>query len=725
LTETEAAERESNILAEITSLWQTDEVRRRKPTVSDEIQIGLDYHPLCLIETVSKLYEIMAAAFRQVYQVNLRARDLPGVLRFGSWIGGDRDGNPFVTSRCTREALQRARETILDAYIESVKELLRRLSLSVKQVVVTPVVLSRLQQYALLYPAADTKGREVPGFEPYRRFLGFVLHRLQLSHNDPVHPDAYSNAESFRADLELLSESLSVNRGERLRQQLLDPLIRQVLTFGFHLHTLDIRQHARVHANAVRELASIAAQEGGSRWTISPEPSLTTDAVLDSLRTVAELKKDFPPSVIESYVISGTRNVEDILSTVWLSRLCGVSVAGSPDKGDPGLRPVPLFETIEDLRRCPDICKALWSLPDYAPLLDSWGRQQEVMLGYSDSNKDGGMLTSSWELFKAQEALHKVASDCKVHLRIFHGRGGTVGRGGGPTHRAIVSQPPGAFTGSFKITEQGEVLNWKYADSVLAERNLELMIAASLEALTRPEGLLEAIPGAWSDAMESLSATAFSVYREKIINNPDILPYFEEATPVLEFELAKIGSRPARRSPLRGLSDLRAIPWVFGWMQSRHVLPAWFGVGTALERFINDKPGREAFLQKMAVAFPFFSDLVRNVELGMAKADLSIAWQYATLVSHPALRDRVFRMIAEEFERTRRAVLQVLQQSSLLETNPVLARSIRLRNPYVDPMSLIQVDLLRRKRAGEDSEELNYALAATINGISGGLRNTG
>jgi phosphoenolpyruvate carboxylase len=411
-----------------------------------------------------------------------------------------------------------------------------------------------------------------------------------------------------------------------------------------------------------------------------------------------------------------------VLGLTWLAELSGVTVRAS--SGDPGLMPVPLFESIEDLLACSEICRRLWTSPEYQRLLDSWDRRQEVMLGYSDSNKDGGMLTSAWEIYKAHRALHEVARDCGVKLRIFHGRGGTVGRGGGPTHRAITSQPPGAFEGQIKITEQGEVMNWKYSDPALSERNLELMAAASLEALSGLGGV-HADEAEWRDAMETMSQEAFAYYRERIAGNADISRYFEEATPVLEIEHAKIGSRPARRSESTGIGDLRAIPWVFGWMQSRHVLPAWFGVGFALKRFADGATENEALLKRMMAGFPLFSDLIRNVEMGMAKADLTIARLYAELVSDSTLRERVFEMIEEEFQRTRQMLLRVTGQSRLLETNQVLARSIRLRNPYVDPMSLIQVELLRRKRAGEESEELNYALAATINGIAAGLRNTG
>jgi len=386
--------------------------------------------------------------------------------------------------------------------------------------------------------------------------------------------------------------------------------------------------------------------------------------------------------------------------------------------------PVPLFESIEDLRRCPEICRQWWSSPEYAPLLDSWGRRQEIMLGYSDSNKDGGMLTSTWETYKAHRALHEVAEECDVKLRLFHGRGGTVGRGGGPTHSMIVAQPPGAFTGEIRITEQGEVMSWKYSDLVLSEWNLELMVAASLEAVAQLDPSRK-LHEHWNAAMSQMSEDAFRFYRGKIADDPEVLTYFEQATPVNELEHARIASRPARRSKSRSLDDLRAIPWVFGWMQSRHGLPAWFGVGHALSRFVEQQPENIDLAREMMQKFPLFRVMLRNVEIGMAKADLSIARLYADLVQDATLRERVFAILAEEFQLTLKMVLAVTGQNRLLETNQVLERSIRLRNPYVDPMSLVQVELLRRKRAGESTDELNYALAATINGIAAGLHNTG
>ncbi|MBA3515390.1 MAG: phosphoenolpyruvate carboxylase [Pyrinomonadaceae bacterium] len=734
LTDAEAMKREAVISAEITALWQTDEVRRRPPTVRDEIKMGLDYYSDCLIDMLPGLYEEFADAFRVVYDCKLNPDELPTFLHFGSWIGGDRDGNPFVTPDCTRDALHLARQVILDHYLAVCRELMDRLSPSERQALVTPALRDGVNQYAQRMPWVASANKTRAAEEIYRSYLDYLLVRLRATRDEPAHPNAYQDAREFADDVKLLRESLAANGGERIAELLLDPLARQVRTFGFHLHSLDIRQHARVHARAIAELSGGERASESGQIAMPASPSDETRSLLESLRTVANLKREFPPQAIRSYVISGVSKVEDILSVIWLAQLCGVRVEASRDSRggqDPGLMPVPLFESIEDLRNSPEICRKLWRSAGYAPLLDSWDRQQEVMLGYSDSNKDGGMLTSAWEIYKAHRALHAVAAECGVRLRLFHGRGGTVGRGGGPTHRAIVAQPRHAFSGSLKITEQGEVLYWKYSDAALAERNLELMVAASMEALARPAAQTDGATSeagseaAWQAAMEEMSENAFVFYRERIVENPDILTYFEEGTPVQELDHARIGSRPARRRKARGLADLRAIPWVFGWMQSRHVLPGWFGVGYALERFSGTDSDRERLLQTMTKQFDFFSDLIGNVEIGMAKADLTIARRYAGLVSDKGVRDRVFGMILEEFERTRQMILRLTGQKELLSSNPVLARSIRLRNPYVDPLSWIQFELLRRKQAGEESEDLNYALAATINGIAAGLRNTG
>ena len=739
LTAEEAEDCENNIRAEVTSLWQTDEVRLAKPTVDDEIRMGLRYFRLSLFDALPKIYSEIAQSLRDVYSLELDENTLPNLVQFGSWIGGDRDGNPLVKPGCIRDALEMARSLILREYLHAIESLSDRLSSSRRQTAVSNQLLSRLRNYEHTVPGVHLAWGPHNTTESYRRFLSYMFHRLQQSRKAADAPVAYGAASEFEDDLLLLQSSLQANRGERLARTWVSSLLRKLRTFGFHLHTLDIRQHARVHAHAIKELG--ASLQGEVR-------SSETQELLDTFRAIAELKRIYPAHSIRHYIISGAESEDDVLAVVGLAKAAGVRVEGSggdlhrdqsgdrPDDrnsdrpgdhiaNDPGLMPVPLFESIESLRSAGDVMRRLWSNPEYQPLLDSWGRWQEVMLGYSDSNKDGGMLTSTWELYKAHRELHRAAQEKGVKLRLFHGRGGTVGRGGGPTHAAILAQPPGCFSGQIRITEQGEVLNWKYADSVLAEWNLELMIAASLETLSLHKEDQLQHPLRWEEAIEEMSQEAYRVYRREIADNPDVLEYFEQATPVNELDTARIGSRPSRRSQSRRLEDLRAIPWVFGWMQSRHAVPAWFGVGHALEHFAKNGPGHEQLLRQIARGFPVFSELLRNVELGMAKADLGIARDYSGLVKSAALRKRVFSMLEEEFLRSRSMILRVSGQRELLGRNRVLARSIRLRNPYVDPMSLIQVELLRRKQQGEQCSELEYPLGATINGIAAGLHNTG
>ncbi len=716
LSNSDAEELERQIVAQITALWQTDEVRLSKPSVTDEIRMGLDPYPMTLFDTVPRVYAEMADSFRAVYDLDIPERDLPRVLSFGSWIGGDRDGNPFVTADCTRDALQMARNVIIDHYLRQISRAIDLLSSSMRQVGLSIALRQRLREYEAFLPSAHV--RRISEAELYRMFLELVEARLRASRKVPVTSPAYKDCAEFVSDIELLRNSLAENHGSRMLELVIDPLLRAIQTFDFNLHALDIRQHSLILSESLAELAAASSGLKGA-----PEVSERSRETMNTFQAVAQLKEQYPPTAIRTFIVSNTQSEQDMFNVLRLAAVCGLPIGKNED--DPGLMPVPLFESIEALRSSAEVMRGLWSSPEYSSLLDSWGRSQEVMLGYSDSNKDGGMFTSTWELHKAHHALHQAARECKVNLRLFHGRGGTVGRGGGPTHAAILAQPEGDFSGQIRITEQGEVLNWKYADPVLAEWNLELMIAASLEALARPDAPRTQESSRWNDAMEEMSQSAFAYYRKHIAENPDVLLYFEQATPIGELENMQIGSRPSRRSKSRRLEDLRAIPWVFGWMQSRHAVPAWFGVGHALEKFAAHSSGNANLLRTMMAHLPLFSELVRNVELAMAKADLTIARLYASLVEDKNIRDRVFALLEEEFLRTRQALLSITGEKELLEGNAVLSRSIRLRNPYVDPISLVQVDLLRRKRAGEDTPALNYALGATINGIAAGLHNTG
>ena len=752
LTVDEALRCEQAIHAEITSLWQTDEVRQSKPTVDDEIRMGLRYFPLSLFETLPRIYAEVAESMRDVYGSVVEASELQNLVSFGSWIGGDRDGNPLVKPQCVKDALELARAVILREYVRGLEFLSDCLSSSSRQADASPEILSRVAQYERSMPDASMLWGAGNSVEHYRRFLSYVIHRLRRSQEGPGTQRSYPDAAEFESDLLLLRDSLMGNRGQRLAEAFVDPMLRQLRTFGFHLHALDIRQHARVHAEVLREIRAktIDANRTDPRNSElrktklrkaelrETAPALAAGDVLpasldlgspqtreliETFHTIQRLKQMFPAHSIRHYIISGAQSEDDVLNVVHLARACGVTLAGS--EKNPGLMPVPLFESIDSLRAAGGVMRRLWRHPEYQPLLDSWGRWQEVMLGYSDSNKDGGMLTSTWELHKAHRELHHAAQECGVNLRLFHGRGGTVGRGGGPTHSAILAQPQGCFSGRIRITEQGEVLNWKYADPVLAEWNLELMIAASLEGLTRSTLPPAQDAARWEEAMEEMSEEAYRIYRRDIAENADVLEYFEQATPVHELDAARIGSRPSRRTKGRKLEDLRAIPWVFGWMQSRHAVPAWYGVGRGLHSFAQKGKSHERLLREMLKHFAIFSDLIRNVELGMAKADLHIARLYSGLVKNAALREQVFSMLEDEFLRSRRMILRISGQRELLARNRVLARSIHLRNPYVDPMSLIQVELLRRKQQGQDSTELEYPLGATINGISAGLHNTG
>jgi phosphoenolpyruvate carboxylase len=693
LSNSHAAKIETEIAGEITLLWQTDEVRRATPTVFDEIKMGLDYAAV-LFEAIPQLYDGLVDDLNCVYSGSFEILDAPVMVKFGSWIGGDRDGHPHVTWQCTEYALSSARRTILEFYARRIRDLRRRLSSSIKRVAVSEQLQDRLQEYTGRLEVEITDRVD----EPYRRFLSCMLFRLSPGISHPEDVKGYANADEFMDDLELMRRSLIHGGGGRLAETLLDPLLIQARTFRFHTHELDVRQNARTHEHALQSLSG----EGNDPAALR--------AILDDFMGLARLQQKFPSEALPAFIISGTTSADDLKALLRLAEITGIDLGR--------IRTVPLFESITDLRNSPEICRTILSDSQYSVLLNAHGRSQEIMLGYSDSNKDGGMLTSTWELFKAQSALHQCAREFKVELRFIHGRGGTVGRGGGPTYDAIVAQPRDSFSGRIRITEQGEVLNWKYSDPVLAVRNLELMIAASLEAMMRPNSPYQ--QPEWLGAMESMSAEAYAFYQLEIRDNSDVLNYFEQATPAREFDLARIGSRPSRRTQARGLADLRAIPWVFGWMQSRHGLPGWFGVGYALERFSEPE-----LLQGMLEKFPMFGNLIRNVEIGLAKSDMTIAKLYSELVIDSRLRERVFDRIREEYERTTRAVLRLTRQKQLLENNPVLARSIRLRNPYVDPMSFMQVELLRRRRGGEDSPEIHNALGATINGISAGLRNTG
>jgi phosphoenolpyruvate carboxylase len=736
---------ETAIRETLTALWQTDEVRHRRPTVYDEQNAALFYFRESLINAVPRLYAELAQAFQADFHQPLG--DPPLLVSFGTWIGGDRDGNPFVTPEATREAMRRQRAFILGHYVDELDRLVVELSLSRRRVGISEELSAASQAYLRELPLDETVRPWLSRNEdePYRRFItlmGFRLHRTLEGREG-----AYATCGEFGQDLDLMDRSLRANRGERLANGRLAALRLKARTFGFYLAALDIRQNSRIHEAAMTEALAMAGVVQGFqdlpesekqaillRELESPRPLLPLDAVLsdgtretfETFRALRDCQDMAGECAVEDYIVSMTRSPSDLMAVLVMAKEAGLFRRG-PGSATSRLNVVPLFETIEDLRAAATIMETLWSYGPYREALRSRDDLQEVMIGYSDSNKDGGILTSNWELYKAQRDLSWLAKQHGIGLRLFHGRGGTVSRGGGPTYEAILAQPPGTVSGAIKLTEQGEVLAWKYGVPELADRNLEQALSATILASQLELADLQLVRER-DAAMEEISQRAFEAYRRVVYDDPDFLAFFQQATPLAEIESLNIGSRPARRRKEGGISTLRAIPWTFSWIQTRFLLPSWLGAGTALTEFMERRADGLDVLRGWYRGWSYFKALIGNVEVSLAKADMAIARRYADLVEDPAVRERIWGEIHAEFERTRAAVLAITEQRALLERNPVLQRSIRLRNPYVDPLSHLQVELLRRKRRGaakEEVERLDAALALTVTGIAAGLRNSG
>lgn len=739
---------ETSIRETLTALWQTDEVRHRRPTVYDEQNAALFYFRESLIEAIPRLYAELDHAFRADFHEPLG--DAPLLVSFGTWIGGDRDGNPFVTPEATREAMRRQRAFILAHYAAELDQLVVELSLSRRRVGISDA----LQEASLAYQRELPLDETVQPWlarnedEPYRRFItlmGFRLHRTIEGREG-----AYDTCGEFDRDLALMDQSLRANRAERLADGRLAALRLKARTFGFYLAALDIRQNSHIHEVAMTEALNVAGvvkdfqalsesekQAVLLRELESPRPLLPLDSAMsndtreafETFRALKDCQDLAGDCAVEDFIVSMTRHPSDLLAVLVMAKEAGLfrRAAASHAGATSRLNVVPLFETIEDLRSAASIMETLWSCAPYREALRSRDDLQEVMIGYSDSNKDGGVLTSNWELYKAQRDLSWLAKRHGIALRLFHGRGGTVSRGGGPTYEAILAQPPGTVSGAIKLTEQGEVLAWKYGVPELADRNLEQALSATILASQLELADLQLVRQR-DAAMEEISQRAFAAYRQVVYDDPDFLAFFQQATPLSEIEALNIGSRPARRRKEGGISTLRAIPWTFSWIQTRFLLPSWLGAGTAFAEFMARRPDGLDVLKGWYQGWSYFRALIGNIEVSLAKADMAIARRYAELVEDPAVRERIWGEIHAEFERTRAALLDITQQGELLERNPVLQRSIRLRNPYVDPLSHLQVELLRRKRRGappEEVERLDAALALTVTGIAAGLRNSG
>ncbi|PKU25274.1 phosphoenolpyruvate carboxylase [Telmatospirillum siberiense] len=744
LTPEETEEKEEDLYTAILTLWQTRLLRPQRLAVIDEVKNALSFYGDTFFTQLPILYGQLEDLLKRRHPN--RDWHLPPLLKIGSWIGGDRDGNPFVTAPILKEAMRLQSTTALGQYLTEIHNLGAELPLSQLLVEVSP------ELAALAQRSPDHSPHRLD--EPYRRALTGIYSRLAasawaLDHQDsPRHAigkaEPYADSAELAADLQILASSLAANGSARLTTRRLQRLILSVQVFGFHLAPIDLRQNSDVHERSVAELlraagrtADYAALSENERITLlseelsSPRPlysahldySEETNGELAIFHTAREIKLKYGDAAITNSIISKTDSVSDLLELALLLKETGLLKVGPTPRLSVNI--IPLFETIEDLRQAPVIMDRLLSLPIYRDFLQSRDDEQEVMLGYSDSNKDGGFLTSGWELYKAEIGLADVFARHQIRLRLFHGRGGSVGRGGGPSYQAILAQPTGAVSGQIRITEQGEVIASKYSSPEVGRRNLEVLVAATLEAtLVDLENKVEP-SGAFHDTMSKLSELAFHAYRDLVYETPGFKEYFRQSTPISEIFDLNIGSRPASRTKSDRIEDLRAIPWVFSWAQCRLMLPGWFGFGRAVENWLADNPGGLALLQRMHRDWPFFRTLLSNMDMVLSKSDLTIAQRYAKLVEDPALGTRIFERIKEEWLLTRQHLLAITGQDDFLADNPLLARSMQNRFPYLDPLNHLQIALLRRYRAGESDDRLKRGIHLTINGVAAGLRNSG
>lgn len=735
-TEVERAAIERELVRQVSIFWRTRLLRSVKLGVGDEIENAVSYFERSFLPELPRLYAHWV-------EVLGRPKNLTSFLRVGSWVGGDRDGNPFVTAQVLHQAMQRQSQAALRMYLETIHTLGAELSMSARLTAVTP------QLQALADAAHDASPHRAD--EPYRQALTGIYARLAASYlrltGEPpsrapgaVAP-AYESPDDLKADLETVLASLLAQHGDAFSRGPLPDLIRAVDTFGFHLARLDLRQNSSVHARTAAELLKVAGvcedyealdeaarrklligELGHGRLLYSPFASYSdeTRREYEVLSAAAEVKRLYGKDAIRAYIVSNTQSVSDLLEVFLLLKEVGLF---SPGDGEhPPSTQVfaePLFETIEDLRAAPKTLAAYLALPLIRKLVEPIGLQ-EVMIGYSDSNKDGSYLTSTWELYQTSRELGRVARDEGLRLQLFHGRGGAVGRGGGSSFDAILAQPGGTVNGRIRITEQGEVVANKYADPELARQSLETLAAGVVLASFRGEADT-AVTRPHAKAMEALSQGSMAAYRALVHDTPGFVDYFYAATPITEIADLNIGSRPTSRQPSRSIGGLRAIPWVFSWSQSRAMLPGWYGFGSA----VRDGGVCIDALGELYAAWPFFSSALANMEMVLAKSDMAIAARYATLVEDRALADSIFGQIRAEWERTTEALLKITGQSGLLDKNPDLAAAIRSRLPYIDPLNHLQIELIGRRRRGDQDEAVKEGIHLTINGVAAGLRNTG
>ncbi len=745
---------ERELHARITQLWHTRLLRDTKLTVADEINNALSYYPRTFLREIPRLYAEL--------QTHAPGERIAPFFRMGHWMGGDRDGNPNVGAATLADAMQKQAAVALHHYLGELHELGAELSMSLTRVGASAEVM------ALANASGD--GNSHRADEPYRRAIIGLYARVAatlkaLTAESPARPapqaEPYAQAVQLLADLQSIEDSLHANRGGELVALRLESLLRAVEVFGFHLATVDVRQNSTEHETAVAELLAQAGlcadysalDEAAKRASLlaalkDPRNLRIAHAASDtySAHTLSELavfeaarsaRERFGTDAVRHAIISHTEDVSDLLEVLVLQKEVGLLQGAWGSSAQAGLIVVPLFETIEDLRQAPRIMREYFELEGVLTCVTASGAEQDIMLGYSDSNKDGGIFTSNWELYRAEVALVAVFKQMpQLTLRLFHGRGGTVGRGGGPSYDAILAQPPGTVRGQIRLTEQGEVIASKYAHPEIGRRNLETLVAATLEATML--GATREAPKAFLEAAAALSDASRAAYRKLVYDTPGFADYFFAATPIREIAQLNIGSRPASRKASQRIEDLRAIPWGFGWGQSRAMLPGWFGIGSAVEAYLEaslssfsgKKPSlsmknKLLLLQKMQRQWPFFRTLLSNIDMVMAKTDLALARRYAGLVANAKLRTQVVAAIEAEFAKTEAALALITGQAQRLAGNESLKRSIEHRFPYIDPLHHLQVELIRRLRTGDDSERVRRGIHIAINGIAAGLRNTG
>ncbi|KEQ22150.1 phosphoenolpyruvate carboxylase [Paenibacillus tyrfis] len=749
LTFREREQLREKLLGEVITLWQTDELRDRKPTVGDEVKNGLYYFDETLFDVLPQVYQELERCLHKYYPE--QSWHVPTFLKFGSWIGGDRDGNPSVTSTVTWETLTMHRELALQKYEELLTDLLKHMSFSKNIVEVTQELLDSIQQDRdmIELPSDEVLPNEK---EPYRIKVRYMVEKIRNTAKPNVPAGKkYNNPQQFKEDLLIIERSLRNHYADFIADAYVQKLIRQAELFGFHLASLDVRQHSKEHEAAMTEILakmSICSDYGAlpeeqkikllTDILNDPRPitspylhySESTQECLDVYRVIQKAQQEFGRSCITSYLISMTQGASDLLEVLVFGKEAGLYLHEPDGSITCTLQSVPLFETIDDLHAAPEIMTTLFQIPAYRNSLNSTNQLQEIMLGYSDSNKDGGVITANWELRVALRSITAAAKPFDVKLKFFHGRGGALGRGGMPLNRSILAQPADTVGGGIKITEQGEVLSSRYSMKGIAYRSLEQATSALIKsALWARNPQADPSEPGWETIMRDISEQAQQKYQDLIFRDPDFLTFFKQSTPLPEIGELNIGSRPSKRKNSDRFEDLRAIPWVFAWTQSRYLLPAWYASGYGLHSFYQGNPENLRILQEMYNNWAFFRSLIDNLQMALAKADLLIAKEYGSMIEDQSIAERIIRMIEEEYERTSDLILKITGQQEILDNVPVIQESIRLRNPYVDPLSYMQVQLLSelrplRDQGGDDSLLLREVLL-TINGIAAGLRNTG